>query len=261
MTLFRQTFSIHRWLWCAGTIVGLVASEPLAPCAMAVEESASPITVVALGDSITKGARPARGSKPEVRPEDTFCFLLEKQLQQVDSRATVINAGVSSNRTDQAVQRLESDVLKHEPDAVLIMFGTNDSCWDKGADGPRLPLEDYTANLRSIVERVREQGGVPIMMTPIPLGTGWGYARHPQYVKLGPNGPITPYVEACRSVADEYGIPLVDHFAAWQAEPAGAVDERTTDLCHPNAQGHRIIADAIAPVLSEALALPLVSTE
>ncbi len=219
------------------------------------------VTVVALGDSITKGARPAKGTKPEVRVEDTFVYLLQERLKPDYPTIRIVNAGVSSNRTDQAVTRLESDVLTYQPAAVLIMFGTNDSCWDKDKPGPRLPVDDYEANLRTIIERIEEQGGIPVIMTPTKLGTKWGYARNRAYIEQGANGPITPYVEVCRELAEEYQVPLVGNFAIWQAMPEGSTDKLTTDLTHPNADGHQVLADSIEPVLRKALSSKSSPTE
>ena len=50
-------------------------------------------------------------------------------------------------------------------------------------------------------------------------------------------------------------MPLVDHFAHWtRAEQEGKrLRDWTTDGCHPNPQGHRELAEAMRPVLVEAL--------
>lgn len=246
---------LSKRLQIYGLIVLLSALTPLpgVESSDVTSPTTEEITVVALGDSITKGARPAKGDKPEVRAEDTFVYLLQQRLQPDYPTIQIINAGVSSNRTDQAVARLQADALTYQPAVVLVMFGTNDSCWDKDATGPRLPLQVYEANLRTIIEQVESQGGIPIIMTPTLLGTKWGYARNRVYIEQGANGPITPYVEACRHLAQEYHIPLVDNFAIWQAMPEGSTDALTTDLTHPNADGHKVLADSIEPVLREAL--------
>src|SRR4029079_15433092 len=53
----------------------------------------------------------------------------------------------------------------------------------------------------------------------------------------------------------ECRVPLVDHFAHWtRAEQDGKrLRDWTTDGCHPNPQGHRELAEAMRPVLVEAL--------
>jgi len=71
-----------------------------------------------------------------------------------------------------------------------------------------------------------------------------------------PNVRLEQYASACRDVARELKVPLVDHFAHWtMAEEHGQVlGAWTTDQCHPNAAGHRVLSESIRPVIR-----PLVS--
>lgn len=226
-------------------VVGVLA---LAPHLHATENS-KPFCIVALGDSITRGARPAKGAIPAVLAEETFCALLEKSLSAQGRKAQVINVGVPSNRTDQGVIRLQADVLAHRPNIVLIMYGTNDSCYDEGKTGPRLPLETYEKNLTAMIASIRAVGGTPILMTPPPLKDGWGFARNAIYVQKGANGAILPYVEACRRIATAEKVPLIDHFQIWTAQGSLYIKSLLPDGCHPNAAGHRVLAKTILPVV------------
>lgn len=182
-------------------------------------------------------------------PEETFCAILEKALSAKGYKALVVNSGIPSNRTDQGVARLHADVLAHRPDFVLIMYGTNDSCYDKGKTGPRLPLEDYEKNLLGIIASIRAAGATPILMTPPPLKEGWGVPRNVIYREKGSNGAILPYVERCRTLAAAEGVPLVDHFQIWSERGAEPIKALLPDGCHPNAAGHLALSDAILPVL------------
>ena len=212
-------------------------------------EGAKPVCIVALGDSITRGARPAKGAIPAVLPEETFCALLEKDLSAQGHKTKVINAGVPSNRTDQGVIRLKADVLEHRPNIVLIMYGTNDSCYDEGKTEPRLPLETYEKNLTAMIASIRAAGGKPILMTPPPLKDGWGFARNTIYVQRGANGAILPYVEACRRIAAAEKIPLIDNFKIWTEQGSPYIKSLLPDGCHPNAAGHKVLAETILPVI------------
>ena len=216
-------------------------------------DGAKPVCIVALGDSITRGARPAKGAIPAVQPEETFCALLEQGLSAQGHKAEVINAGIPSNRTDQGVTRLQADVLKHHPNIVLIMYGTNDSCHDEGKTGPRLSLEMYEKNLRAMIDSIRATGGTPILMTPPPLKDGWGFARNAIYVQKGANGAILPYVEACRRIAAAEKIPLIDNFQIWTAQGSPYIKSLLPDGCHPNAAGHKVLAETILPVVLKQL--------
>jgi lysophospholipase L1-like esterase len=195
--------------------------------------------VMSLGDSITRGERTG------VKKEETFSALLAAKL-----KVDVANVGIGGERTDGALARLDKEVLAKKPKAVLIMYGTNDSYVDKCAKEPRLTAKQYRENLVSLVAKIRKAGAEPILMT------------EPRWAKgemngLGedPNGKLEEYVEACRAVAKELKVPLVDHYKHWKdAEAKGTVlRDWTTDGCHPNVRGHQVLADLIEPVLKKTL--------
>src|SRR5687767_3662875 len=87
--------------------------------------AADSITIVGFGDSITKGARPSIKGAAPVAESETFCSRIEEFLKSKKMNVDVVNKGIGGNRTDQAVARLETDVLALKPKMVLIMFGTN----------------------------------------------------------------------------------------------------------------------------------------
>src|SRR6185437_765682 len=80
--------------------------------------------IVTLGDSITKGVRGG------VKADETFSARLQAMLREKGVAVEVINAGIGGERTDQALRRLEKDVIARKPNLVTIMYGTNDSYVD-----------------------------------------------------------------------------------------------------------------------------------
>ncbi|MFZ3198507.1 MAG: GDSL-type esterase/lipase family protein, partial [Bacillus mycoides] len=52
---------------------------------------------------------------------------LTPRLQEMFPNWKVVNAGVPGDNTFDALQRIEEDVLSHEPDFVTVFIGTNDS--------------------------------------------------------------------------------------------------------------------------------------
>jgi len=168
------------------------------------EPGARVVRVVTLGDSITKGVRAG------VRPEDTFATLAERALRADGIGAEVVNLGVGGERTDQALKRLEV-VAERRPQVVTVMYGTNDSYVDQGATASRIPLEEYRANLKAIVAGLLLRGIEPILMTE----PRWADDAPVNGLSESPNVRLASYVEACRAVATEGRVPLVDHFARW----------------------------------------------
>lgn len=208
--------------------------------------AAETIEIVALGDSITRGVRSG------ITAAETFAALLEDDLRARGIAAHVSNVGIGGERTDGALARLEKDVLAKKPRLVTIMYGTNDSYVDQGRDKPRLTTEEYTDNLRKLVEQVRAAGAIPVVMTE----PRWGKAATAGGDGQHPNVHLKKRMQAARKVAHETKSPLVDHFASWtRAEELGRdVGQWTTDQCHLNAAGHRALADAILPVILAQLA-------
>ena len=205
--------------------------------------SSGEIVIVALGDSITKGVRSG------VKPEETFAAITERKLKEQGLAAKVVNVGIGGERTDQALARLDRVAALH-PRWVTVMYGTNDSYVDQGKTESRLSREAYQANLKRIVAALLERGIEPILMTEPRWAVG---AKN----GLGesPNVRLAHYVDACRETAHECGVPCVDHFARWTAaEQSGQkLEDWTTDRCHPNPRGHEELADALLPVLLDAV--------
>jgi lysophospholipase L1-like esterase len=189
-----------------------------------------PVTIVCLGDSVTKGVRTG------VKTEDTFCALLEKQLKGGGIPAKVLNAGVGGHTTADALQRFDRDVLSHKPSHVVIMFGLNDSWIDKGKTTSRLTAKEYEDNLRKMVVTLKKKQIIPLLMTPNPVIA-------PTYLAER-NVRLKKYVNAMRGVARAEEVRLVDAYALFgeQGLEGVALNSLFTDAMHPNPKGHKAIA-------------------
>lgn len=202
-----------------------------------------PIRIVALGDSITKGFRPG------VHDEETFASRTEAQLRRTGLAVEIINVGIGGENTAQAKARLKAAVLDQRPDHVLIMYGANDSYIDKGKTEPRISVKDYKANLTSMVRDLHAAKIRPILMTTNRYSAGHapdGSGQHP-------NRMMDAYMQACREVATELNVLLIDHQQRWIDKEKQGTDlaKWMTDHVHPNATGHAELADALAPVLRD----------
>lgn len=207
--------------------------------------AAQPCRIVLLGDSITKGVRPG------LQAEETFGELLAAQWKRQGVAVEVLNRGIGGERTDQALSRLESEVLSQRPQVVTVMYGTNDSYIDLGARESRITVEQYRENLTRIITLLRTRSIVPVLMTP----PRWTKSASPNGLGENPNGRLEPYVQACREVAKKTQTLLVDHFAHWTRAARKRVDlqEWTTDGCHPNPRGQEELARKMLPVMTQAI--------
>jgi len=223
--------------------IAICISLPLVPPAVGDDKTdESVVKIVTLGDSITKGARAG------VKAEETFAALLETGLKKQGVKAEVANVGIGGERTDGALARLEKDVLARKPRIVTIMYGTNDSFVDKGQTTPRLTVEEYRMNLTALIAKLKDAGVQPVLMTE----PRWGPDVR-NGLDENPNGLLEKYADVCRSVAKHAKVPVVDHFEHWtKAEKEGTrIADWTTDQCHPNPAGHRVMAELMVPVVAK----------
>ena len=150
--------------------------------------------------------------------------------------------------TGLTLQRLEADVLVHKPDVVTVMFGGNEAGFYRPetngfADTPRVARAQFQAALSTLVDRLREAGITVVLMTCPPMTERyWGMHLEP-YRKHGINFLVRDYAQTMRDVAAEKHVALVDVYRAFDQDHSRL--EFFPDGLHPDARGHRVIADLL----------------
>lgn len=213
--------------------------------------------IVMFGDSTTA----PRGATK------VYAALVENRLQSIGSTLTVHNAGVSGNTTREAVKRLQSDVLRYQPRIVVMQFGINDSAvdvWRKPpATAPRVSLEDFIQNYRSMIVEAQKQKAKVIVMTTNPLcWTGklrelYGKPPYQPDAEDGFDSPfLARYNDELRKLAAELKVTLVDVREAYPEFAAAhhtTVDGLLLDGMHPNDLGHQLVSELLVPAIRNAL--------
>jgi lysophospholipase L1-like esterase len=186
--------------------------------------------VVCFGDSITN-----RG----------YYKILEKLLD-----VEAINAGKGGHSSAMGLRRLQTDVIAHEPDVVVVLFGTN----DLRADSERVfvPVVKYKEHLQTMVAACRKHGSKVVLCTLPPIDEQKFFTRHergPFEAIGGFSSVVQSYCNAAREVAKELDIPLVDlnHLLAQQPEWL------SQDGVHPSEIGTKLIAEHIAKAVKEVI--------
>lgn len=191
--------------------------------------------------------------------EKVYSVRLQEKLIDAGIDATVINAGVGSSHTGSirdndfakvrhGMDRFETDVLVHFPHWVIINFGLNDAYQDQGIGGkPRIPLSQYRKNIEMYIQKIEEQGGKVILLTPNPLGSKYEQFRNDQVKK---------YADCIRDIASDQDLLLVDSWKLFYRyaktnHKNKNIDFLYLDGIHPNDQGHEIIAGALFKLLCE----------
>ena len=196
------------------------------------------IRIVALGDSTTAGTpgfRSPREAPPEGRGnrESQYAFWLMESHPDWD----VVNQGINGERSDQIRARFDADVLALHPSAVVIIAGVNDVY---GGFRPEHTMRELAAMYRRALE-----AGVAIVAGAIlPYNT----ATADQNARMR---AINDWIRA--QARPDGPIAFVDTRAAVAApdNPNGLAG--SPDGLHPDRDGYRRMADAIAPALERAL--------
>lgn len=175
------------------------------------------LRVVFLGDSLTAGLG--------LGEAEAFPALLGERFGRAGLPVKVVNAGVSGDTTAGGLRRVEW-VLGQKPDVVVVGLGGNDML--RG-----LPPEDTEANLRGILVRCRDAGAATVLL---------GMRANPT---LGPDyaARFDPLYER---LATELKVPLVPFLLEGVA---GVAELNQADGIHPTAEGHRRVAELVAPTL------------
>jgi acyl-CoA thioesterase-1 len=136
----------------------------------------------------------------------------------------VINEGVSGDTATQGLARMDQ-VLADDPWMVIVELGGNDILH-------QVPAEQTERSLRRIVEKILAARAVPVL---VEVDAPFGASYKAIYGRLGKAYHV-PVVE------DAIGRVLRDR-------------SLKSDTVHPNAEGQKVLADAIAdeirPILKE----------
>ncbi len=205
-------------------------------------EQYGPITIVAFGDSVTHGAL-----NGEINYETVYWNRLRRKILEVRNYVpvNVINAGIGGITASGSLGRIESQVLTHRPDLIIVCFGLNDV---------NDPLERYLSALRTIFEKCLASGADVIFMTPNMLNT---YVApdapesHLAYAavtaKYQTEGRMDLYMESAVRLAEEMGVPVCDCYAKWKklAETEDTTMLLINRINHPTPGMHELFAESL----------------
>jgi lysophospholipase L1-like esterase len=156
-----------------------------------------------------------------VLPEETYPAQLQALIQR-----PVINGGLSGELSGDGLKRLPIWLNEYEPKLLILCHGANDLLRS-------LSEEKAAENVRAMVKMARDRG-IDVVLIAVPK---FGLMR----------APPTFYED----IAKEFDIPIERHVLNDIVEN----NSLRSDSVHPNAQGYRMIAQAIVKRLQKSGAL------
>jgi acyl-CoA thioesterase I len=187
--------------------------------------AAEPVTIAALGDSLTQGYGLAT--------EDGFVPQMQAWLQAQGMDVEMINAGVSGDTTAGGLSRV-GWTLAPEVDVMIVALGGNDML--RGID-PALTRSNLSGILTAAA-----QAGVRVMLVGIEAPGNFGPEYKADFDAIFPE------------LAQEFGAGLFPNFfeGLMKGDRNLAIQVyMQSDGIHPNAEGVAQIVDAMGPVLMD----------
>jgi acyl-CoA thioesterase I len=180
------------------------------------------LTVLFLGDSLTAGMG--------VEREEAYPHLIGQALQaEGQEDLTIINGGISGSTSASALGRLNW-YAQAKPDLLVLALGAND-----GLRG--LPIDQLKDNLSMVVDRAGQMG-MSVILAGMEVPPNYG----PDYSQA--------FHDVFPTIAEQNQIPLIPFLLK---DVAGNQELNQADGIHPNARGHRVIAQTVLPYIAAGL--------
>lgn len=187
------------------------------------QASSAPKMILFYGDSLTAGYG--------LSPDQAFPALVESKLNKKGNTTKVINAGLSGETSAGGLARLEW-ILRQPVDIFVLELGAND-----GLRG--LPLDQTKKNLQAIIDGVKAKyPKTKIVIAGMMVPPNMGAVYSDEFKKIFPE------------LARKNNATLIPFLLE---DVAGNSKLNQGDGIHPNAEGHKIVAENVAKAIEPLL--------
>ncbi len=184
--------------------------------------SGTPISIVALGDSLTQGWMVSKGY---------IDFLREMlRMKFPESRFKLVNSGIPGDTADSGLYRLTGDVLYYNPDCVFIQYALNDAF-------SGFTEQQFKNNIKGMIEKIKENANTDIILiTSDYIGDN------------DDNRSVERYYQQLTVLGEDYRIPVALVHEYWKKKITDGIPFESLvqyDGVHPTEEGYRLMAEAV----------------
>lgn len=186
-------------------------------------KSGVPVTIGAIGDSLTAGWMVRKGYieyfREMIVARYPLCIL------------KIINRGSPGDTADNGLYRLKLDITRHKPDCVFIQYAINDASLGFTSD-------QFRGYIEGMIKQTREESDSDILLiTSSYIGDNQD------------NGYIEEFYRQLEILGKEYELPVALVHKYWKQKiDEGEADYLSLvqyDMVHPTELGYRLMAEAI----------------
>ncbi|HPA71010.1 MAG TPA: GDSL-type esterase/lipase family protein [Spirochaetota bacterium] len=184
-----------------------------------------PATIVALGDSLTRGWMVRKG----------YLEFMDEMLRAKYPSAnfSIINQGIPGDTSDGGLERLGDDVIDHDPHCVFLQFALNDAFIG-------INPSVYKNTMRAMIDTLRADTDAEIILiTSV-------YIQNSRE-----NDMAERFYDRLAELADECSLPIARVHDYWKKMIREGADFRKLvqyDGVHPTVEGYRLMAEAIMEI-------------
>lgn len=221
------------------------------------------VNIAALGDSLTRGVVLNSENRYSVLKGSFIDIISEKLNLSIKNYAKF---GCTIGFGHNVIDRHSSDISA--TDVTILEFGGNDCDFDwRGiADNPtsehtpKTILDSFKVQFLSLIERVRNLGSKPIILSLPPIDSNAYFSFISRFMNeeqranivrwLGGDIDIITrwhetYNKALFEISESTGTPIIDITTPFENYNGDMMAIMCSDGIHPNAQGHELIAGSI----------------
>jgi len=216
--------------------------------------------IIVAGDSISKGVVYNEEQGRYTVLKDNYVSLIQDKIKGI-----VCNSAKFGNTIIRGIGKLHNEIVKNEPDIVLIEYGGNDCDFDwdeiaknpKAKHSPKTDVNVFKKMLHDEINSLKSKNIIPVLMTLPPLDAD----RYFKWISknsatvansilewLGSVNKIywwhEMYNSVIVSIAEETKTRWIDIRGAF-LQTADFTNFICIDGIHPNEKGHKLIAAKI----------------
>jgi lysophospholipase L1-like esterase len=214
--------------------------------------------IICFGDSVTFGWN--------VTYNFSYPSLLEKDLMNNHSLVKVINSGIGENTVIKAYSRLKRDILRFEPDYVILNFGLNDGMLQKKASrniregeiyyvhnnfsyAPQVEIDNFRNTYIEIVKILKQKDINLLLLGISPVTQDFPQGRDDSFQKMQ-RETYAVYNNAVKQIAEQEGIDYIDLYEVFPI----CKDLKPfiqADGLHPSEKGLELISKQVKMYLED----------